>query len=728
MDTFLDMFHGTTFGSLAQFFSIVGDGITLAGICIFLFVLGIISKKEYVRISGMYGLMALLVSSFFLHLFKIAFERSRPNFSNTDILFFLENPSIFDFTGRFNSFPSGHTTVSFAIAYTLSKSFPRLSPIFYITATMVGLSRIYISSHYPSDVAGGAIIGILVSMFLFSGVKKQWKAGFFFSIAVFLSFFKLGGLLLFDTDEAAYSAATREMLETGNYITPTFNYEPFYDKPILFYWLQAVVFKLFGVGEFSARSVSALFGVGLLAITFFFVKRLYGQRAGILAGMCLLVNLEFFVYTHAAVLDMLLTFFITAALYSFYLGLQQNRPVLERLPQGDNPSHLVSQTPHGNYWYFLSWVFAAMAALTKGVIGILFPAMIIFLYLIAVKELREMRKLLTPKCVLIFLAIASPWYIAQISINGWEFFDAFVIKHHFKRYTGVITGQSGPLYYYVAVMLIGFFPWVAFLPNALYKGFKEKGIYLFGVVWFLAIFIFFSLAGTKEPSYILPLFPITAITTGLIINDLMEKKMTKIWLYISAGFLIIVSLIMAVMYFAVPAIISSFLQKELTVGVIFPPPLFFWGAGVSCLIVAMLGIAMIRKQHIFIVGGMAAATIVLLIFIRVYAAPFVNIYMQKTIYKYSTYAGKNLGTEGTLATYEINQPSIAFYSRKKFLKLEGEGGLKELALLGSSDKGALVITKKKYIDKLQERNSWMLIATDGKYAILANKLIPQNGF
>jgi len=720
MDSLSHILQGRGLSVMAQFFSIVGDGITLAAICIFLFVSGVIVKKEYVRTSGTYGLVALLTSSFFLHLFKITFERPRPSFSNTDILFFLENPSIVDLTGRFNSFPSGHTTVSFALAYALARSYPRLSPIFYTIATMVGLSRIYLGSHYPSDVVGGAFIGLVVSMILFSQARKHWQTGLFFSAAVFISFFKLGSLLLFDVDEAVYSEATREMLETGNYVTPSYNYEPFYDKPILFYWFQAVAYKLFGITEFAARSVSAFFGVALAAITFLFVKRFYGQRAGILAGFCLLLNLEFFVYSHAAVLDMALTFFITAALYTFYLGFQQNKPVLERLNQGDESLHLTPQTLHYNYWYLLSWVFIALATVTKGIIGILLPAMIVFIYLLSLMELREIKRLLALRFVLIFLAVAVPWYAAQFSINGWDFFNAFVIKHHFKRYTGVITGQSGPIYYYILVIFAGFFPWVAFLPNALYKGIKQRGIYLFSAIWFLAIFIFFSLAGTKEPSYIFPLFPIMAIMTGLILNDFLEKNMAKTWLYISSSFLIIVSMIMAVTYFSVPIIISSFLPKELIAGAILPPNLFFWGAALSCLTIAVLGIAMIKRQHIFIVGGMVVAAALFLILIRVYAAPYVNIYLQKTLYQYSTYARDNLGADGVLATYEINQPSIAFYSRKRFLKLEGEKGMKELTEMKNS-KHIMVITKKKYMQEVEQKAGFTLINTDGKYAIFGNK-------
>lgn len=238
-------------------------------------------------------------------------------------------------------------------------------------------------------------------------------------IALFLALFRLSSVTLFDVDEAVFAEATKEMLQSGNWITPTYNDEPRYDKPILFYWLMAISYKIFGINEFSARFPSALAGFILCLSIFIFLNTLNRKREALYAVLCFTFSLYYLVYTHAAVTDMTLTLFISLSLFSFYLAIYKAQKYI-----------------YGFY------IFSALAFLTKGLIGIVFPFSIAGIYMIFMERLKGIRRIFNFKAFIVFLLISLPWYVAQIAVNGKEFIQQFFIKHHFMRYTEVISGHK----------------------------------------------------------------------------------------------------------------------------------------------------------------------------------------------------------------------------------------------------------------------------------------------
>ncbi len=673
-----------------DFFSkIIGNGGFLLALAALLYFLGIGLGSQELNAAGRSGFLAVAISGIAVQVLKAAFERSRPAYPGDHVIRLLQHPALFDLSSKFASFPSGHTTVSFAMAYVLAKIFPRLRVPFYAMAVLVAASRVYLGAHYPSDIAAGALLGIGTGWLLINNVRirERWKISGLALLAVFIAFFKLGGYLLFDVDEAVFSEATREMVLAGNYITPTYNFLPRYDKPILFYWLMSLSYRLFGVNEFAARFTSAGFGVLLVLMTFFFVRKVKGNSAAYLSALCLLLNLEFFIYSHSAVTDMTLCFFIAASIYSFYLGVKENN----------------------DRWFILFWISAALATLTKGVIGTLFPVSVAFLYLAATKRLSKLKEVFRPAYILLFLLVAVPWFAAEFYVNGWDFFNAFIIKHHIERFVEANSFHSGPFYYYIVVLLSGFFPWVALLPGALYRGFKgrlneDSGLYLLTSIWFIFVLVFFSISRTKLPNYIFPLFPAAAILAGLYSSEIMERTAGKTAIFI----LVALSAAAGAALFALP-----FMSVKMSIH--FPSWFFFTAGAAFVVIAAFSAVSFLSPLASF--AGISASMVFLLVFLRLYALPPVNIDLQKPLYDLSVYA-RSLGKDDTLATYGVNKPSIAFYSERPILKTD-ESSAQEIGEQMKKNR-ILVITKTSKYGELKKFKGLKVIDSEGRYVLLGN--------
>lgn len=537
-------------------------------------------------------------------------------------------------------------------------------------------------------------------------------------IASFLFFFKLGSVYLFDVDEAVFSEATREMLETGDWITPQYNYVNRYDKPILFYWMMAISYRLFGVNEFGARFSSALMGVALIWMTYSFVRSLRGPRAGFVSALILATSLEMIGLAHSAITDMTLTFFVSLALFGFFQGYAATEPEKKRW----------------GYWgCFLGMAFAV---LTKGLIGIVFPGAIILLFVLLTGRLPVVLKEARPVSgTLLFMAVALPWYLMEFSVNGLEFFQAFFVKHHFTRFTEVVSGHRGPFYYFVLVILIGFFPWSALFPAALFRAIPknlkalrnqipDRQIALFALIWFSVIFLFFSASKTKLPNYIATLFPAMAILVGLWWE---ERSSSDRSLKYSAFFLILLGLLLGTGFFLAPSIAVK-LQATL------PPSPFFdalpeittaFRLLAAELLLGMAAAALFlksfQKERAFatMVGTMVLFTATLLSAIL----PAVGEAVQGPLHDYAKQAGDRLRGEEKLVVYGMNKPSVVFYARHPamtFIRHEPEN-FEELKKIMAAPERSFIITKRKLIPELQKEPSFVLLDQRGSYAFGSNR-------
>ncbi len=304
---------------------------------------------------------------------------------------------------------------------------------------------------------------------------------------------------LIEPDEARYSDIPSLMNRTGDYITPHLNHVVYLEKPPLCYWATALLFKLFGENEFSSRLFAALCAWGCILLVYRMGKFFFDEKTGLFSAGVLSTFLFHAILGRVNTLDMPLTFFICLATWAGY-----------RYFAGDG---------RRKGWLYLLYVGSALAFLTKGLIGIVFPFIITILWLSISKRWRDILRLFSPIGVILFLLISCPWIILVQKANK-DFLWFFFVREHFLRYTTSLHGRNHNFLFYIPVILLGTLPWSAFLIKALKEGrekitpfFKTTEI-RFLYIWILFIFIFFSFSSSKLVPYIAPIFIPIAIILG----------------------------------------------------------------------------------------------------------------------------------------------------------------------------------------------------------------------
>ena len=314
--------------------------------------------------------------------------------------------------------------------------------------------------------------------------------------------FMLGNRPLSIPDEGRYVEIPREMVASGDYLTPRLNGVKYFEKPPLFYWLEAFSIKLFGLHEYTLRlwpAVFALLGCLIVAVA---GARIFGRLSGLLAAAILATSLLYYAMSRTIILDLPVSVLLSAALLSFLVGTHEKPGMKRRL----------------SFWGF--YAFSALAVLTKGLIGILIPCMVIGAWIALLGEWRILKTMYLPSGLALFLLIAAPWHIMAGRANP-EFFNFYFVHEHFQRYLTTVHGRYQPVWYFIPIVLFGLLPWSAFLVQAIkhsmpssWRERHEHRDALFLVLWAGLVFLFFSVSKSKLVPYILPVFPPLALLIG----------------------------------------------------------------------------------------------------------------------------------------------------------------------------------------------------------------------
>lgn len=339
-------------------------------------------------------------------------------------------------------------------------------------------------------------------------ICSRWIHAKYFHITIILIIsgilYLLGNADLAITDpvESNYALTAKEMLLNQNYFSPQIFNHYWYDKPIFYYVELIISYKLFGISNFGARFFSALLGVMNIGLLYSFVHQIRGKKTAVIAAILYATCAEFWIISKAIITDMTLVLFINITLMSFYIGYRK---------------HMLHQK-YATY-YYIAYIGAALAVLTKGPIGFLLPGLIILIYLAVSHNLKELLYLKIPLGLLLLTFIGGSWYIYMYTMHGSNFINVFLGVHNWLRATVSEHPQFNVWYYYIIVTLIALFPWSFIISYKLYtqrkRLHKHNHITPFTIflgIWALTVLIFFTCMATKYTTYTFPaLAPMTIL-------------------------------------------------------------------------------------------------------------------------------------------------------------------------------------------------------------------------
>ncbi len=359
--------------------------------------------------------------------------------------------------------------------------------------------------------------------------KRFFEAVIIFLIGFFVFSSNIGGLYIYSLDEAKNSECAREMLERGDFIVPTFNYELRTDKPPIHYYFMIVSYKIFGVSEFSARFFSSVFGALTLLITFLFSKRYFGFLTGFFSFIVLLSSLHTAVQFHMAVPDPYLIFWINASLFSFFVWYKEGKNLF--------------------LWFF--YIFSGLGVLTKGPVAVVLPFFIVACFLFLQKDIQKIKDMKPFKGFFLILLISLPWYIAVGLKTDWVWIKEFIFKHNIHRFSAPMEGHGGIFLITFLYVFIGLLPFSIFLPQTLKKVLinRKNDLILFLTVFSLVYVGFFAISKTKLPNYTVPAYPPLAVLLGFYLSSL--KKPSKSIFWSLSTYILITVLIVIGLYYGI---------------------------------------------------------------------------------------------------------------------------------------------------------------------------------
>ena len=394
------------------------------------------------------------------------------------------------------------------------------------------------------------------------GQSSQGSWGIILILLAFCSLlfiFGVGRWDLWNPDEPRYAEVAKEMVARGDWVLMHVNGDIYMDKPPLFFWLIALSSFLWQeVTSFSARFPSAFLSTLTVLLTFLIGKRLYGSRTGFLSALILATGFEFAYLSTRANIDATLTFITTASIFIF-LQWHQHRQ-MDRSEDEDKGGRSI-------YGFYVGM---GLATLVKGPVGFILPLLVSLVYLLLLRDWKAMRRMRWLTGMILFVVIVLAWYLPAVFRGGPDFLNQTLFHQTLERFAKG-TSHVRPIYYYLANFPVDFLPWFLFLPGAVAYGFSKKGEgvsrnFLFSLVWFVAIFLFFSFSKGKRAVYLLPLYPAASLMVGMVWDKYLSGSgrfsIREAWMVLPIFLFVVIFFLMGIFLWMMPALANVSLSSS----------------------------------------------------------------------------------------------------------------------------------------------------------------------
>ncbi len=539
-------------------------------------------------------------------------------------------------------------------------------------------------------------------------------------------FSNIGIYPLIDIDETRYVNMSKYMYLTKEYLTPILNFEPFLEKPPLYFWLNVLSFKFFNAQSiFASRFATGFVGSFGVLFTYFFAKKILNDKLyGFLSASVLLASAWFLVFTHVAILDLNFMVFSMCAIYFAVLPLFEEKEKRKKI-----------------YWY-LGYIFMAISILAKGFIGLAVPSLVVFFTYLTFGKLKEIFKpiYILPGLAL-FLIISLPWHIMIYKAYGADWINMYILKHHFARLLNSEgLGRKQPFLFYVPIVLAGLIPWTFNFIVVVIKDIKkliakikfkkhfyidtpDKKAMIFAYTYAICVFLFFSCASTKLPPYILTMFPALSLIIGNLWYRAIQygenKKELKISNYINSILFATISflgLIFALVYKAVlPENIEFYIDNATTFA--FPSLIYIF-------IISLYTFDSIKKERLLQTFVFHLALMIGAVYVTCdFGIPYYTSFAQDELEEYAAFINKQKNSQtvtyGFSAKYSILNPK----KKIKYIVTSNKDNYDELIdyIEKNKRKNVYILTRTKITD-LDDKKEFKEIKSGKVYKIYKDTL------